>query len=118
MKLKNKLRLAWQWISGESLMIWQWVKNIYFTFFSPNSRIRIFEGYGHYYLAKKYADKRTKISMRNKVAGGKRHYVIPVGDYSLAVINRSEIVTLKARRIFSKNLNILKLLENAYYISK
>lgn len=118
MKLKNKLRLAWQFIKGHSILIWMYIKNFSLVFLSTNSRIAVFEGYGHWWLAKKYADKRAKISAKNKVSGGKRHYVLPVGDYSLAVINRTEINLLKAKNKLAKNLNIMKLLENAYYITK
>ena len=54
----------------------------------------------------------------SKVCGRKRHYVIPSGDYSLIVLNRTEINLLKSRRIIKKSANINWLLENAYYITK
>jgi hypothetical protein len=98
-------------------MIWHWIRNIFFVYFTTKSRIRIFQGYGHYWFAKKYADRRTRISRINKYAGGKRHYVLPAGDYSLAVISRLEINFLKKKGYY-KGMDILKVLENAYYITK
>jgi hypothetical protein len=95
-----------------------WIGNFGFVFLTTKSQIRIFTGYGHYWFAKKYADRRTHISKINKVAGGKRHYVIPTGDYSLAVLNRLEIQRLKAGGHIRSSVSIVRLLEDAYYISK
>jgi hypothetical protein len=116
--LKNKLRLSWQWIAGQSLMIWHWVKNLAFVYLTTKSTVRIFEGYGHWWFAKKYADRRAEMSKVNKVAGSKRHYVLPIGDYSLIVLNRLEINSLKSRHILQKSLQIDTILKNAYYITK
>lgn len=116
--MKNRLKRMWRAIAGEAKMIWLWIKNLCFVFLTTKSESRVFVGYGHYWFAKKYADKRTKISMLNKVAGGKRHYVIPVGNYELVVINRLELKYLQSKGVLSNRLNIVKLLENAYYISK
>lgn len=118
LRIKNKLRLAWQWIAGECIMIWHWIKNLFFVYLTTKSQLRIFEGYGHWWFAKKYADRRTKISRINKKCGGKTHYALPWGDYSLIVLNRLELRNLKNKRYCSKNINIVKILENAYYISK
>ena len=117
-KTKNKLRLAWQWIAGESLMIWHWIKNLFFVFLTTKSQVRVFEGYMHWWFARKYADRRYNISKVNKYAGGKRHYVLPWGDYSLIVLNNLEISDLKARRIIPKSVNINLILKQAYYITR
>ena len=114
----KKIKRAWRWIVGESQMIWTWIDNFAFVFLTTKSKMRMFQGYGHYWFAKKYADKRTKISMLNKVAGGKRHYVFPVGSYSLLVANRLEVKSLQSRGMLSKKVDIVYFLENAYYISK
>jgi hypothetical protein len=110
--MKNKIKRAWRWLAGEAAMIWAWVKNLFFVYGTTKSRLRIFTGYGHYWFAKKYADRRTEIQ------GGKWHYVIPVGDYSLAVVNKLEMRYLKNKGILSKGLDYVKLLENAYYTSR
>mgnify|MGYP007071637681 CR=1 FL=1 len=115
--LKNKLRLAWQWLAGEYLMIWHWIKNLFFVFLTTQSKPHIFEGYGHYWFAKKYADRRTKISRINKYCGGKWHYVIPAGNYSLIVLSCNEIRNAKARGMFNKRMSIEKILKSAYYVS-
>jgi len=116
---KNKLLMKKikEFIIVESAMIWNWIKNFYFVFISSQSKIRVFEGYGHWWLAKKYADKRFNISKINKYAGGKRQYVLPYGSVSLIVVNRLEITSLKARGIFNKSLNINSILKHAYYIT-
>ena len=116
--MKSKIIRFNQFIIGEFQMIKSWFANIYFVFFTTQSKPKIFTGYGHWWLAQKYADKRTKISQGNKVAGGKRHYVLPSGDYSLIVINKVEINSAKSRGFIPKSLNINKILTNAYYISK
>jgi hypothetical protein len=116
--LKNKLRIAWQWVAGEASMIWSWIKNLFFVFLTTKSTVRIFYGYGHWWFAKKYADRRSRMSKVNKVARGKRHYVLASGDYSLVVLNRIEIMNLKAKGVINKSLNIHEILKNAYYITK
>jgi hypothetical protein len=116
MKLKNKLRLAWQWVAGQSLLIWHWIKNFFFVYLTTKSKVRIFEGYGHYWFAKIYADRRYRMSRINKYCGGKRHYVLPSGDYSLAVVNQYEIQNLKKRGYY-KGLDINKILKIAYYVT-
>lgn len=115
---KNKLRLAWQWIAGESLMLWHWIKNLFFVYLTTKSQVRIFEGYAHWWFAKKYADRRYRMSKINKVAGGKRHYVLPWGEYSLIVLNHIELNTLKARGIISRSVNINTILKQSYYITQ
>jgi hypothetical protein len=114
---KNKFRLAWQWISGQSQMTWHWIKNFFFVYFTTLSKPRIFEGYGHYWFSKKYADKRTKISKINKYCGGKWHYVIPAGDYSLIVLSSNEIRTARNKGLLSKKMSIDQILKLAYYVS-
>lgn len=116
-QIKNKLRLAWQKTAGFFSMIGLWLKNFYYVFLSDNSRIRVFEGWHHWWFAKRYADKRYKISQINKYCGGKRHYVLPAGDYALAVVSSLEIQNLK-KRGFYKGLDIKKILEQAYYVTK
>jgi hypothetical protein len=114
----KRLIKFWNKTKDIALKLWIWVVNFAFVFFTTKSRLRVFTGYGHFWFAKKYANRRTKINSPDGVTGRRRHYVIPSGDYSLVVLNRSEINSLKARGILSKNTNIIKLLENAYYISK
>jgi hypothetical protein len=116
-KLKNKLRLAWQWIAGESSMIWHWIKNLFFVFLTTKSEPHIFQGYGHFWFAKIYANRRTKISKINKYCGGKWHYVIPAGEYSLIVLSSDEIRTARKKGMLNKNMQIEKILKSAYYVS-
>jgi hypothetical protein len=113
---KNKIRIYYQWLTGQLSMIWLWIRNLFFVFLTTKSQVRIFEGYGHWWFARKYADKRYNISQKNKVCGGKRHYVLPAGDYSLAVVNQYEIQNLK-KKGFYKGLDILKILKIAYYVT-
>jgi hypothetical protein len=115
--IKNKLRLVWQWIAGQSIMVWHWIKNFCFVFLTTKSNFRIFEGYGHYWFAKIYANRRYKMSQINKYCGGKRHYVLPAGDYSLAVVSNLEIQNLK-KQGFYKGWDILMILKNAYYVTE
>jgi hypothetical protein len=114
---KNKFFRIWQWISGESILIWMWWRNLWVVFISSKSRIRIFEGWLHWWFAQKYANKRYRISRINKYCGGKRHYVIPAGEYSLIVVNHEEILNLKKKGYY-KSLDIYKILKLAYYVTK
>lgn len=116
--MKIRIVRIYRAIVGELVMWWLWIKNIFFVFLTTKSKARIFEGYGHYWFAKKYADRRHKISQINKYCGGKRHYVLPAGDYSLIVLNSLEIQDLKNKGIFKKSLNINKVLKNAYYVTQ
>ncbi len=116
--LKEKIKRGYSNVAGEVAMWWLWIKNLFFVYATTKSQIRIFKGYMHYWFAQKYADKRTKISMINKVCGGKRHYVLPAGDYSLVVLNRLELQALKGKGYYSKQMNIVEVHKNAYYISK
>jgi hypothetical protein len=120
MKLKaaaNKVKRAWQWFKGEAAMTWLWVKNIFFVYLTTKNTFRVFEGYGHFWLAKIYADKRTAITRLNKYCGGKRHYVLPAGNYSLAVLNSGELQLLKKKGYY-KGMDIKRMLEQAYYVSQ
>ena len=116
--LKNKLRLAWQWFAGQSIMIWHWFKNLCFLFLTTKSEPKIFQGYCHWWFARKYADKRSKMSRVNKVCGGKRHFVLPGSDYSLIVLNKIEMNSLRSRGIISKKVNINEIFKQAYYLTK
>lgn len=116
--MKKRIRRIYVAIVSELEMWLMWIKNLYFAFFTSKSRPRIFVGYNHFWFAKKYADRRTKMSSYNEVAGRKRHFVLPADDYSLVVINRLELNDLKARGKVSNKMNIEYLLKNAYYISK
>jgi hypothetical protein len=115
-QIKNTFRKVWQWVAGESIMIWHWFKNLAFVFLTTRNQMRVFEGYGHYWFAIKYANRRYNMTKANKYCGGKRHYVLPAGDYSLAVVNRLEIEALK-KKGFYKGLDILKILKYAYYVT-
>jgi hypothetical protein len=95
-----------------------WFANFWYVFISPTSKPRIFKGFFHWWLAKTYADKRAKLTQVNKLCGGKRHYVLPYSNEGLLVINRLELINGKERGLLNKNLNINKILTNAYYITK
>lgn len=116
MNIKNKLHRAWQSVKGEFALIWMWIKNICFIYLTTKSQFRIFEGYGHWWFAKVYADRRTRISRINKYCGGKLHYVLPAGEYALSVSCSTEIQLLK-KKGFYKGWDIRKILEHAYYVS-
>jgi hypothetical protein len=116
-QIKNKLRRAGQWIAGQATLIGHWIRNFAFVFLTTKSKFRIFEGYGHFWFAKIYADRRYKMSQLNKYCGGKRHYVLPAGDYSLAVVNQYEIQVLKKKGYY-KGLDISKILKIAYYVTQ
>lgn len=96
----------------------EWINNICFVYATTKSEIRVFSGYGHFWLAKKYADRRTEMSKANKVCGGKRHVVLPAGQYSLIVLNHLEINVLKSKGVIPKSWNVNELFKNAYYLSK
>lgn len=116
--MKNKLLRAYKTVAGEIALWLMWIKNIYLVFAGTKSKVRIFQGYGHFWLAKQYADRRSRISKVNKYCGGKRHYVLPVGEYSLGVFNSLELQDLRRRKVISKNFNINEVLKNAYYVTK
>jgi len=97
---------------------WIWIANFYFVFISPTSKPRVFIGFGHWWLAKKYADRRSNLTKVNKLCGGKRYFVLPYSRDSLIVVDRVEIIFGKNKGIFNRNLNIEKLLKQAYYITK
>jgi hypothetical protein len=119
MKLKfKKLHSAWKWLANQTRLIWHWIRNLFFVFFTTKSTVRIFEGYGHWWFAKKYADRRAKMSKINEVCGEKRHFVLPWGNYSLIVLNKIELNTLKSKGIINKKLNVLEIFKHAYYLTK
>lgn len=129
-EIKNALQRAWQWVLGNLQFIWLEVKiffihlwkffcNLWFTFIYFKSTNRVFSGWLHFWIAKKYCDKRTKYSNVQKVlGGGKRHHVLAWHKESLIVINRLELNFLKTKGIINKKVNIIWLIENAYYTSK
>lgn len=114
----KKLNRIYRSVVGELAMWWMWIKNICFVFLTNKSKVRAFTGYGHWWLAKKYADRRTGISRVNTYCGGKRHYVLAYGERSLIVLNSLELHEMKKRGVFNKHLNINTVLKHAYYVTK
>jgi hypothetical protein len=121
-EVRNKSHHIWRSVYGTVFLffmrLWFFIGNMWFLVFATKSRYRIFTGWMHFWMAKYYADKRTRWSKVNKVCGGKRHYVLPWTNYGLIVINKLELVKLKKLGYFSKNLDIIKVLESSYYLSK
>jgi hypothetical protein len=104
--ISNNVKRILNAIIGEIAMWWLWIKNLFFIFLTTKSKARVFKGYGHWWFAKKYADRRYKMSRVNKYCGGKRHYVLPVGEYSLAVFNSLELQMLRKRKIIKSTYTI------------
>lgn len=94
------------------------IKNLWFVYLAFKSKPKSFVGYGKYWLARKYADKRTSTMSGDGVTGRKRHYVFPYSDNILFVCNRTEINGMVKSKMISKKVNIKYMIENAYYISK
>ena len=94
------------------------INNIWIVYVQYKSEPRIFSGWGHYWLAKKYADKRTDTSKVNTLCGGKRHFVYPYGQESLIVRNRLEFNACQNKGLIGKKVNYLDVLKYAFYISK
>lgn len=120
-KTKQLYIRAKQWLLGNILYfllnLWGWIKNVFFTFIWFKSKPRVFSGWMHYKFSVWYADKRTRCSTVNKYCGGKIHYVLPYAELSLIVVSRGEIVFFRNKGYFNKNLDILKILKMAYYVS-
>jgi hypothetical protein len=93
-------------------------KNLYFVFLRTDCVIKSFAGYGRFWLAKKYADKRTRTTSKDGVTGRKRHFVFPYNNKVVFVCNRTEINSLIRSKMIKQNIDIKYLLENAYYISR
>lgn len=117
LKISNWFKDLWFNIKEFFQFIGIWFKGMWQVFISTKDRARVFEGWGHFWLAQKYADIRTKRSAKNKYAGGKMHYVLPAGDASLIVLNSLELKNAKDKGIFPRSLNINQVLKHAYYIS-
>lgn len=108
------LIITWEIIKFSPL----WIANFYFVFISPTSKPRVFKGFGHWWLAIQYANRRSNLTKANKLCGGKRYFVLPYTQDSLIVVDRVEIIEGRNRGVLNKNLNIEKLLKMAYYITK
>jgi hypothetical protein len=117
LKVSNWFKTCWFNIKEFFQFIGTWFKGMWNVFISTKDELRLFKGWGHFWMAQKYADIRTKRSAKNKYAGGKMHYVLPAGEASLVVVNSREVQALKKTGYFSKSLDINKVLRNAYYIS-
>jgi hypothetical protein len=116
--MKNKIIRIYKAVAGELAMWWMWIKNLFFVFATTKSQAKVFQGYGHWWFARKYADKRTEISKINTYCGGKHHYVLPVGEYSLAVFNSLELDDLRRKGLIKRSFTIDKVLKSAYYVAK
>jgi len=100
------------------LNIKYFVKNFYFVFFETKSVPKSFYGYGRFWFAKIYADKRTETGSLDGVTGRKRHFCFPYSDNIVMVCNRTEINGMIKSKMISKKVDIKYMCENAYYISK
>jgi len=117
LQISNWFKTCWLNIKEFFQFIALWFIGMWNVFISTKDKMRVFEGWGHFWMAQKYADIRTKRSAKNKYAGRKMHYVLPAGEASLIVVNSLELQNLKARGAFSKTFNIAMVLKHAYYIS-
>ncbi len=100
------------------LNIKYFLKNINFVYFENENMPKSFYGYGKYWLAKKYADKRTNSTSADGVTGRKRHFCFPYANNIIMVCNRTEINGMIKNKMISKRVDIKYMIENAYYISK
>ncbi len=116
--MKNKLNRIFKSVAGEVTLWWMWIKNIVFVFATTKSQVHIFQGYGHWWFARRYADKRAKISQINMYCGAKRHYVLPIGEYSLGVFSSDDLQALRRKNIIKKGFKIDSVLKNSYYVTK
>lgn len=81
------------------------------VYLSNKNRIYIFYGYGHWWLSKRYADKRHKMDNR-------RYYVLPFIHEDLLVVSANDRTELTRRGIMRKGITIEKLLKASYYFTK
>jgi hypothetical protein len=93
------------------------IKNYYFVYFKSENKPKSFAGYGRYWLAKKYADKRTA-STATGVTGRKRHFCFPYADNIVLVCNRTEVNGMIKKKMIHKSVDINYMINNAFYISK
>lgn len=93
-------------------------KNFWFVFFRTENVPKSFYGYGRFWLAKIYADKRTESGSPDGVTGRKRHFCFPYSTNIVMVCNRTEINGMIAKKIIGKKVDIRYMIEHAYYISK
>lgn len=100
------------------LNIKYFLKNFWFVFFKTKSVPKSFAGYGRFWLARVYADKRTDTGSPDGVTGRKRHFCFPYSDNIIMVCNRTEINSMITNKIIGKKVDINYMIENAYYISK
>jgi hypothetical protein len=114
---KNALIRAWKWVAGNALMVWYWLKCLFYLYISWKDKMITFSGWGHYWFAKQYADKRHRMT-KNEVCSGRRFYVLPWHGYSLIVLNRDEILYWIRKGVYNKSMKIEKILKNAYYVTK
>lgn len=89
-----------------------WIQGSWQMYISQKDVIYSFYGFGHFGLAKKYADRRN---LRN----GYRHYVLPAGRTSeqIVVFNSHELKALKRAGLVNKRVTIEILLNESYYIT-
>jgi len=99
------------------VFIGYWFTGMWKAFISSRDTFFLFEGWGHFWMAKHYADKRNKRSRPNKYCGGKFFYVLPWSDYSLCVISSEEIQRLRKKKLLNSNFNIKEVLKSAYYVA-
>jgi len=100
------------------LNIKYFIKNFRFVFLEEENKPKSFYGYGKYWLAKKYADKRTASGSPDGVTGRKRHFCFPYANGVIMVCNRTEINGMINSKMISKKVDIAYMLEQAFYISK
>ena len=93
--------------------IWGWLSGLWIMYVSTKDIPFSFYGFGHFGIAKKYADKRKR---RNELM----HYVLPAGAGSeqMVVFNSREMKQLKRMGLMSKKVTIEVLLRESYYFTK
>lgn len=75
-------------------------------------------GYGAFYFAKKYADRRTRRWKAHWDQAGRLQAVSPFNDTQLFVYSKLELKELQKRKILNRKLKPKKAIRAAYYKTK
>lgn len=116
--IKERIKEWLQIVGYFFIDCWGWLCGLCIYCFRSIQRPGIFYGYGSYFWAGKYAEKRTRKWRPEWDQDGKVQGTFPIMETKLLVCSKLELNIYKKNKLVNKNLKPRKAIKKSYYTTK
>ena len=95
-----------------------WIRSLWIYCFQSIEHPGVFQGFGSYYWALKYAEKRFSKWHPEWDQAGRQQGTFPLGEIKLLVCSKMELEIFKKKGLVSKNMKPRKAIKKSYYTTK